>query len=71
MGVKTFDMDGCEHIVGDPDCCGCSGEICDVIVNQVTLGKNIGAFDICGGIMHYQPVYGGYYYECDKCGRTK
>lgn len=21
----------------------------------------------CGGFMHYQPVYGGYYYKCEKC----
>lgn len=21
----------------------------------------------CGGIVHYQPVWGGYYYECDLC----
>lgn len=22
----------------------------------------------CGGNLHYQPVYGGFYYKCDKCG---
>jgi len=21
----------------------------------------------CGGYMHYQPVYGGFYYKCEKC----
>jgi predicted nucleic acid-binding Zn ribbon protein len=21
----------------------------------------------CGGFMHYQPVYGGYYYKCEVC----
>ena len=21
----------------------------------------------CGGSLHYQPVYGSYYYKCDKC----
>ena len=71
MGIKTFDMDGCEHTVGDPDCCGSFGEICVAAVNQVTWGKGVGAFDRCEGILHYQPVYGGYYYKCDKCGRTK
>ena len=23
----------------------------------------------CGGLMHYQPTYGGYCYRCDLCGR--
>lgn len=21
----------------------------------------------CGGWMHYQPIYGGYYYKCEDC----
>jgi len=21
----------------------------------------------CGGWMHYQPIYGGYYYKCEEC----
>ena len=54
---ETFMMDGCEHTIGDPNCCGSFGEAC-------THPK-------CSGIMHYQPVYGGYYYKCDKCGRIK
>jgi len=57
--AETFDMDSCEHRRGDPDCC--SHEVCDNITDDV----------MCKGFMHYQPVYGGYYYECDKCGRTK
>lgn len=24
----------------------------------------------CGGWMHYQPVYGGYFYECERCRDT-
>ncbi len=24
---------------------------------------------ICGGVCHYQPVYGGYYYKCESCFR--
>lgn len=23
----------------------------------------------CGGWMHYQPVYGGYFYKCEKCSK--
>ena len=69
--AETFLMDSWEHKIGDPDCCGSHGEICLAKTNQVTFGKDMGAFDICKGILHYQPVYGGYYYECDKCGRTK
>lgn len=23
----------------------------------------------CGGIMHFQPVYGGIFYRCDRCGK--
>ncbi|HEC64060.1 MAG TPA: hypothetical protein ENI23_02060 [bacterium] len=60
--AEIFMMDGCKHRRGDPDCCG-RGEIC----NELTYNSNI----TCSGIMHYQPVYGGFYYECDRCGRTK
>lgn len=21
----------------------------------------------CGGFMHYQPLYDGYFYQCEKC----
>ena len=62
--TKTFDMDGCEHRRSDPDCCGSFGEIC-------LWSDDISPPTECGGIMHYQAVYGGYYYECDKCGRIK
>lgn len=24
----------------------------------------------CGGILHYQPVYGGFFYKCDNCARV-
>ncbi len=23
----------------------------------------------CGGYMHYQPVYGGYFYQCETCNK--
>ena len=71
MEVKTFIMDSCEHIIGDYKCCGSFGEVCQAHVNEVSFGKNIGAYDTCGGILHYQSVYGGYFYQCDKCGMTK
>ena len=66
----TFDMDGIEHRAGDPDCC-MGSEMCNAVINDVSFGKNIGAYDRCEGKLHYQPVYGGYYYQCEKCGRTK
>lgn len=47
-----FMMDGDEHYVGNPDACSCSA-----------FGKTCG----CGGFMHYQPTYGGFYYQCEKC----
>lgn len=28
---------------------------------------NFGKTCECGGYMHYQPVYGGFYYKCEKC----
>ena len=59
--AKTFMMDSCEHRRGDPDCCSNFAKVCIKTTND----------EVCNGIMHYQPVYGGYYYECDKCGRTK
>ena len=71
--AKTFMMDSCEHKVGDPDCCSLFGKPCNIITNVAVFGGlgTVGAYDRCDGILHYQPVYGGYYYECDKCGRTK
>jgi len=68
--MKTFDMDGSEHTVGDPDCCASFGKVCEAHINEVSFGKNLGAYDVCKGIMHYQPVYGGDYYQCDRCGAT-
>ena len=65
--AKTLMMDGCEHRVGDPNCCGSHGEIC----TEAALAFQSNLATECGGILHYQPVYGGYYYECDRCGRTK
>jgi hypothetical protein len=49
--IKSFTMDGSEHESYEETGC-CSG-----------FGKRC----TCGGWMHYQPVYGGYYYECEVC----
>lgn len=49
--IKAFDMDGEEHTPHKETGC-CSA-----------FGKPCE----CGGWYHYQPVYGGYYYECEKC----
>jgi hypothetical protein len=46
-----FIMDEMEHTTNSITGC------CDVHGKQC----------ICGGFMHYQPTYGGYYYECEKC----
>lgn len=47
--MKTFFMDGINHVIGDEGCCR-TGLRCR-----------------CGGVIHYQPVYGGYEMECDCC----
>lgn len=52
----TFDMDGMSHKVGDPDCC--------MPWPQWSTCRH------CGGRMHFQAVYGGYYHECEKCHET-
>lgn len=49
--LVIFEMDGMPHYRGGEDCC------------CYTDGKVCK----CGGYMHYQPVYGGYYYKCDEC----
>ena len=59
--AETFMMNGCEHRRGDPDCCGSTSIICARTTNDV----------ICNGIMHFQGVYDGSFYECDRCGRIK
>ena len=47
----VFLMDGMEHTVNNETGC------CD----------QFGKICQCGGFMHYQPIYGGYYYKCEKC----
>lgn len=50
-----FTMDGSEHEDNaTTGCCDGFGKTCPK----------------CGGFMHYQPVYGGYYYECEQCHET-
>lgn len=46
-------MDGTDHPTDGT--CWCSG------VREGQLCS-------CGGQQHYQPVYGGYYYQCEECG---
>lgn len=49
-------MDGEEHTANnETECCTLMGRAC-------IYG--------CGGWMHYQPVYGGQFYQCEKCKRT-
>ena len=52
---NSFEMDGMVHYVGNEgeDCCEGFGKICPA--------------PACGGYMHYQPVWGGYFYECERC----
>ena len=47
---KTFDMDGTEHIIPHSKCHCREARKCPQ----------------CFEPMHYQPVYGGYYYQCDN-----
>lgn len=32
--------------------------------------RNFGKTCECGGYMHYQPIYGAYYYQCEECLET-
>lgn len=50
-----FEMDGSEHYLESATGC-CS---------------NFGKQCSCGSFMHYQPVYGGYFYKCELCGKTE
>jgi hypothetical protein len=53
--MKIFKIDGSDHEVGG-DCC------------QFWFGQNEDRqHKGCGGFWHYQPVYNGYVYQCDKC----
>ena len=52
---SKFEMDGIEHTVGDDSQC------CSPFALKCD----------CGGILHYQPVWGGQYYECDLCHKDK
>lgn len=51
--VRVFEMDGSEHEAPErlTGCCGHFGKECSK----------------CGGFMHYQPTYGGYFYRCEDC----
>lgn len=49
--VRVFEMDGMEHRVPGREVCYCLGDKCPK----------------CGGFRHYQPTYGGYYYQCEDC----
>ena len=51
---ETFNMDETEHIVGKD--CHCGPE---------SYPKCS-----CGGLKHFQGVYGGFYYECEDCHKT-
>lgn len=53
---RTLNMDGTLHEVpGAPvRCCAQFAKQCSE----------------CGGYAHYQPVYGGHYYECEDCGHS-
>jgi hypothetical protein len=54
-----IEMDGMEH-----DCpthiTGCCKQ----------FGKPCCATEGCHGWMHYEPIYGGYYYQCEVCHTT-
>ena len=47
----VFTMDGTKHAKHEETGC-CEG-----------FGKKC----LCGGYMHYQPIYGGYYFKCELC----
>ena len=56
--MATFEMDGSAHRVGDPSCC-------------TPLVSRFEKCGHCGGRMHFQAVYGGYYHECEDCHRDE
>lgn len=51
----NFNMDGSIH----------------TLVKETGCCQNEGKLCECGGWMHYQPVYGGYFYECEVCHKTE
>lgn len=53
-GTWSFDMDGTEH-AAPAATTGCC--------------RQFGRACPCGGWQHYEAVYGGYYYQCERCGR--
>ena len=53
--IPVLVMDGTEHTrAKTTGCCLLTGKQCPS----------------CGGWMHYQPVYGGYFYQCETCQDT-
>ncbi|MHC4216129.1 MAG: hypothetical protein ACYSWP_22475, partial [Planctomycetota bacterium] len=68
MKRKRINMDGSLH--GPEDlpyhedvCC----EIDEPIKSTSKTQMYCGAPCKCGGIIHWQPIYGGYYFQCDGC----
>lgn len=57
--APTFDMDGMEHVRGDLACCSVDIE-----------GGDSRRCSECGGRMHWQSCYGGYFHKCEDCGDT-
>jgi len=55
--IVTFEMDGSKHHSPNriTNCCGRNADR--------PCRK-------CGGFMHFQGVWGGYYYECEDCHET-
>jgi len=53
--VLVLVMDGSDHT--DYETTGCCSQ----------FGRRCNS---CGGWMHYQPIYGGYYYQCETCKKT-
>jgi hypothetical protein len=49
----VFEMDGSPHFLKESGCC------CTTETKKCE----------CGGSMHYQPVWGGYYRKCEVCGK--
>lgn len=57
-GVECLDMDGMQHPTPGRERCHCGLQ-----AHGVTC-------PYCGGFAHYQPVWGGYYRQCEVCRKT-
>jgi len=65
----SIDMDGTTH---GPDGSGADCEFSEDEATDEIETLSCGSRCVsCGvGVVHWQPVYGGYFYKCDNCDKS-